>query len=85
MLDLIYRRRHFLRLAGLALLVAGLGVAIGIDAAAGLVLIGVAALVLLSVQPLLLARIRSRELRRRAPRNGHVPGADAHDVDLPSP
>jgi len=85
MLDLIYRRRHFLRLAGLALLVAGLGVAIGIDAAAGLVLIGVAALVLLSVQPLLLARIRSRELRRRAPRNGHVPGADAHDLDLPSP
>jgi len=85
MLDLIYRHRHFLRLAGLALLVAGLGVAIGIDAAAGLVLIGVAALVLLSVQPLLLARIRSRELRRRAPRNGHVPGADARDVDLPSP
>jgi len=48
-------------------------------------LVGVAALVLLSVQPLLLARLRSRQLRRRAPRNGHVPGADAHDVDLPSP
>jgi len=85
MLDLIYRRRHFLRLAGLALLVAGACVAIGVDAVAGLVLVGVAALVLLPVQPLVLARIRSRQMRRRAPRNGHVPGADAHDVDLPSP
>jgi hypothetical protein len=85
MLDLIYRRRHLLRVAGPALLVAGALVAIGIDRIAGLVLVGVAALVLLSVQPLLLARIRSRQMRRRAPRNGHVPGADAHDVDLPSP
>jgi hypothetical protein len=84
MLDLIYRWRHSLALAGLALLIGGLGVAIGIDAVAGLVLVGVAALVLLSVQPQLMAHLRSRQLRRRAPRNGHVPGADAHDVDLPS-
>ena len=85
MLDLTYRHRHFLRLAGLVLLVAGPCVAIGIDGVAGLVLVGVAAIVLLSVQPLLLARIHSRQMRRRAPRNGHVPGADAQDVDLPSP
>jgi hypothetical protein len=80
-LDVIYRRRRALRLGGLALLVAGLGVAIGVDAAAGLALVGVAALVLGSVQPLVLARWRSRQARRRAPRNGHGPGADASDID----
>jgi uncharacterized membrane protein YhiD involved in acid resistance len=85
MFDWIYGRRHVLGLVGLALLFAGLGVAIGIDAAAGFALVGVAALVLALVQPLLLAQMRSREARRRAPRNGHVPDADAHDVDLPSP
>jgi hypothetical protein len=83
-LDVIYSRRHAIRLAGLALLVVGLGVAIGIDAVAGLVLVAIAALVLVPVQPLLLARMRSAQARRRAPRNGHVPGADAHDVEPPS-
>jgi hypothetical protein len=83
--DLLYRKRNAIALVGLALLVVGLGVAIGIDAAAGLAVVGVAALVLASVQPQLLAHLRSRQARRRAPRNGHVPGADAHDVDLPSP
>ena len=81
----MYRHAHIVRLVGVALLFAGLGVAIGIDAVAGLSVVGLAALVLASVQPQLLAHIRSRQARRRAPRNGHVPGADADDVDLPSP
>jgi hypothetical protein len=83
--DLIYRRRHGLRLTGLALLAAGLAIAIGVDSAAGLAVVGLGALVLLVVQPLILARARARAARRRAPRNGHGPGADAQDVDLPSP
>jgi predicted Kef-type K+ transport protein len=81
-LDLIYASRHALRLGGLALLIAGLGVAIGIDAAAGLSLVALGAVLLALVQPLVLARMRSRQARRRAPRNGHGPGADAQDVDL---
>jgi membrane protein implicated in regulation of membrane protease activity len=80
--DLIYRTRHALRLGGLALLVVGLAVTIGIDTAAGLGLVALAAVVLALVQPLVLARMRSRQARRRAPRNGHGPGADAQDVDL---
>jgi hypothetical protein len=44
---------------------------------------GVAALVLLPVQPQLLAHLRSRQARRRAPQNGHGAGADADDFDLP--
>jgi hypothetical protein len=81
----MYSRRNTLRLIGLALLFTGLGVAVGVDVVAGLAVVGLAALVLASVQPQLLAHIRSRRARRRAPRNGHVPGADADDVDLPSP
>ena len=78
-IELLHGWRHRLRLAGLALLLAGLGVAMGIDAAAGLALVGLAALVLVPVQPLLLARMRSRAARRRASRNGHGPAADARD------
>jgi hypothetical protein len=78
-IELLHRQRHRLRLAGLALLFAGLGVAIGIDATAGFALVGLAALVLIPVQPLLLARMRSRAARRRASRNGHGPAADARD------
>jgi hypothetical protein len=80
--DAIYRTRHALRLAGLVLLLAGLGVAVGVDASAGLVMVGFGALVLVPVQPQLLGRMRAREARRRAPRNGHGPGADAQDIDL---
>src|SRR5436190_22297418 len=83
--DLLYRRRNAIALAGIAVLLVGLGVAIGIDAGAGLAVVGLAALLLASVQPQLLAHLRSRQARRGAPRNGHVPGADAHDIDLPSP
>jgi hypothetical protein len=83
--DLLYRRRNAIALLGLALVLVGLGIAVGIDVVAGLAVVGVAALLLASVQPQLLAHLRSRQARRRAPRNGHVPGADAHDVDLPSP
>jgi hypothetical protein len=82
--EFVYKSRHTLRLFGLALLVAGLGIAIGISEVAGLVVIGVAALVLVSVQPLLLAHLRSRQARMRAPNNGHGAGTDADDVDLPS-
>ena len=85
MLDLIYRGRTAIRLAGLALLATGLGVATGIDGAAGLALVGAAALVLVPVQPVVLARLRSRQGRRRAPRNGHLPGANADEVEPPSP
>ena len=78
-IELLHRWRHHLRLTGLALLLAGLGVAIGIDATAGLAVVGLAAIVLVPVQPLLLARMRSRAARRRASRNGHGPAADARD------
>jgi hypothetical protein len=82
--EFVYKRRHTLRLVGLALFVAGLGTAIGISEVAGFVLIGVAAVVLGSVQPLLLAHVRSRQARLRAPNNGHGSGTDPDDVDLPS-
>lgn len=84
MIDAIYRRRHRIQLAGLLVLLAGLGVAIGVEAAAGLALVGAAALLLAVVQPQLLAHLRSQQGRRRAPRNGHLPGADADDVRPPS-
>ncbi|HEY1596162.1 MAG TPA: hypothetical protein VGF74_12250 [Thermoleophilaceae bacterium] len=82
MVEFVYKRRNSLRLAGLALLVAGLGIAIGISAVAGLVLIALAALILAAVQPLLMAHVRSRQARRRARNNGHGPGTGADDVDL---
>jgi predicted Kef-type K+ transport protein len=77
--EFVYRRRHTLRIAGLGLLIAGLGVAIGLDAAAGLVLVGAAALLLACSQPLLLAHLRYRQARRQAPHNGHGPRVD--DLD----
>ena len=82
MFDRIYAKRHALRLSGLTALIAGLAVAIGIDSRAGLGLVALAAVLLALVQPFVLARMRSRQARRRAPRNGHGPGADAQDVDL---
>lgn len=81
MVEFVYKRRQGLRLLGLALLAAGIAVAIGISALAGWILIGVAALVLAAVQPLLLAHIRYRQAHRRAPHNGH--GADPEDVEPP--
>jgi uncharacterized protein (DUF58 family) len=71
-----------LRLAGLLLLAAGLGIAIGISAVAGLVLIALAALILAAVQPLLMAHLRSRQVKRRAQNNGHGPATGGDDVDL---
>src|SRR5204863_423894 len=65
--DLLYRRRNAIALAGIAVLLVGLGVAIGIDAGAGLAVVGLAALLLASVQPQLLAHLRSRQARRGAP------------------
>jgi hypothetical protein len=79
--EFVYKRRQGLRLLGLALLAAGIGVAIGISALAGWILVGAAALVLASVQPLLLAHIRYRQAHRRAPQNGH--GADPEDLEPP--
>ncbi len=84
MIDWVYRNRHRIQLAGLLLVVCGLGVAIGIEVAAGLAIVGAAALLLAAVQPQLLARLRSRQGRRRAPRNGHLPGTDTDDVKPPS-
>lgn len=81
MLDLVFRRRHAVRLAGLALLVAGIALAAGIAVPAGIVLIALAAIVLALVQPQILARVRSRRAQRLAPRNGHGPGADASELD----
>jgi len=43
-IELLHGWRHRLRLAGLALLLAGLGVAMGIDAAAGLALVSLVVL-----------------------------------------
>jgi predicted Kef-type K+ transport protein len=84
MTDWVYRNRHRIQLAGLVMVVAGLGVAIGLEVAAGLAIVGAAALLFVTVQPQLLAHLRSRQGRRRAPRNGHLPGADADDVRPPS-
>jgi hypothetical protein len=83
MVEFVYKRRHVFRLCGIAVLVAGLCIGIAFDEAGGLGLIGVAALVLLAVQPQLLAHLRSRQARRRAPQNGHGAGTDADDFDLP--
>lgn len=81
MVEFVYSRRHALRIGGLALLVAGIGVAIAISEVAGWALIGAAALVLAAVQPLLLAHIRYRQAQERAPQNGQ--GADAEDLEPP--
>jgi len=83
MVEFVYKRRQLFRLGGIALLVAGLCIGIAFDEAAGFVVMGIAALVLLSVQPQLLAHLRSRQARRRAPQNGHGAGADADDFDVP--
>jgi hypothetical protein len=66
----------------LALLAAGVGVAIGIDVVAGVALIAVAVLILGCVQPLLLARLHHRRARRLAGSNGHGPGVHPDDIDL---
>jgi uncharacterized membrane protein YhiD involved in acid resistance len=80
--EFVYRRQQALRLAGLALLAAGVGVAIGIDVVAGAVLIAMAALILACVQPLLLAHLRHRRARHVARSNGHGPGVHPDDIDL---
>ena len=81
MIDALYRRRHALRILGLVLLVAGLPLIASLDEAAGVALVATAAVVLASVQPTILAHVRSRRARRLAPRNGHGPGADASELD----
>ena len=83
MVEFVYKRRHVLRLCGIGLCVAGLCIAIAYSALAGTAVFVVGALVLASVQPLLLAHLRSRQARRRAPQNGHGAGTDADDFDVP--
>jgi hypothetical protein len=80
--EFVYRRQQALRLAGLGLLAAGVGMVIGIDVIAGAVLIAIAAVILACVQPLLLAHRRHRRARRLARSNGHGPGVHLDDIDL---
>jgi hypothetical protein len=78
----IHRHRQALRVTGLALLSAGLAVALAFDVVAGLALIAASALPLTLVQPLILARARSRSVRSVASSNGHSPVADSEDIDV---
>jgi hypothetical protein len=75
-IERIYRSRSALRIAGLALLAAGAVVAIVTGATAGLAVLGTGALVLIPAQPQLLGHLRSRRMRRLAPRNGHGAGVE---------
>jgi hypothetical protein len=70
-----------LSVAGLALLVVGIVLALAVDSVAGFAVIGAAALVLAVSQPLLIQRVRSRVGRRAAPRNGHPGPTLPEDVD----
>jgi len=83
MVEFVYTRRNSLRLIGIGVSVAGLCIAITFSELAGTIVFVVGALVLASVQPLLLAHLRSKQARRRAPQNGHGAGADVHDFDEP--
>jgi hypothetical protein len=78
----IHSHRQALRLVGLALLVAGLAVALAIDVVAGLALIAAAAVPLALVQPIILARARSRSVNKVASSNGHSPGTQSEDLDV---
>jgi hypothetical protein len=78
----IHSHRQALRLLGLALLAAGLAVALAFDAVAGLVLVVAAAITLALVQPLILARVRSRSVRKVASSNGHSPATDVEDLEV---
>jgi hypothetical protein len=70
-----------LRVAGLVLLAAGLLVTLVVDLAAGLGVIGGAALLLAVSQPLLVQWARARAGREVATRNGHPGPALPEDVD----
>jgi F0F1-type ATP synthase membrane subunit c/vacuolar-type H+-ATPase subunit K len=72
------------RAAGLALLAAGIVVALAWHAAIGLAVIGAAAVLLAFSQPLLVQRARTRAGRRAAPLNGHSRAAEPDDLDLPT-
>jgi hypothetical protein len=78
----IHSHRQALRLLGLALLAAGLAVALAFDAVAGLVLVVAAAITLALGQPLILARVRSRSVRKVVSSNGHSPATDVEDLDV---
>jgi hypothetical protein len=78
----IHSHRLALRLTGLGLLAAGLAVALAFDALVGLALVAASAIPLALVQPLILARARSRSASRVASHNGHTPGTHSEDLDV---
>jgi hypothetical protein len=78
----IHTHRQALRLAGLALLATGLAVALVFDALVGLALVAASAIPLALVQPLILARARSRSVNKVASSNGHSPGTHSEDLDV---
>jgi hypothetical protein len=80
----IHSHRQALRLVGLALLATGLAVALAFDVVAGLALVAASAIPLALVQPLILARARSRSVEKVASSNGHSPGTDSEDLDVRS-
>ena len=82
MIDRLFRHRHALRSAGLTLLAAGLALVLLVGADAGLPVVAAAVVLLASVQPLILAWLRSRAVRHVAPQNGHAPRAGAEDLEL---
>jgi hypothetical protein len=77
----LYRHRHALRVVGLALLVAGLALALAVGPLPGLALVAGSVLPLALSQPLILAHARSRSGRRVASSNGHQPPADPDELD----
>jgi hypothetical protein len=78
----IRSHRQALRLAGLGLLAAGLAVALAFDVVVGLALVAASAIPLALVQPLILARVRSRAVSKVASKNGHSPGTHSEDLDM---
>ena len=72
-----------LRAAGLALLLAGILVALLASPAVGLALVGASSLPLALSHPLVVQRARLRAGRRAAPRNGHPGTSEPEDVGPP--
>ena len=66
---------------GLAVLAAGIVIALAVDAVVGIAVVGAAAVLLAMSQPLLVQRVRARVGRRAAPRNGHPGPTFPEDVD----
>ena len=78
---LLLRNAARISALGLAVLAAGIVLALAVNALVGIAVIGAAAVLLAISQPLLIQRVRARVGRRAAPRNGHPGPTLPEDVD----